>query len=181
MEISIKRQLICVLAALVFGVISAVLLGAFRFVCYFFGLRQSRNSGRIKRLVYFALQSFLDLLFCLIVSVGFQLLLYVFDYGRFRLIYLLSGVVGFIIYDKTFGKLTDKLFCIIADFFRKIFSFLFRYLLLPVKLLFSVIGKWICTAVDSVVVSPYRAHVRRKDIKNVRWIIENELTELIKF
>ncbi len=181
MEISIKSQLICALAALVYGVISAALFGLVRFVCYFFGVRQSGNFERIKRFFSIALQFVLDLLFCSVVSAGFQLFLYVFDYGRFRLIYLLSGAVGFVIYDKTFGKLSDKLFCIIADFLGRIFSFLFRYLLLPVKLLFSVIGKWVCTAVDSVVISPYRAHIRRKDVKNVRKIVESELTELIKF
>lgn len=180
MEISIKSQLICILVSLIFGALSAILFGFFRFaVRLLVGGR--RDSGRLGIFLKRAVQFVFDLLFCIAVSVSFQILLYVCDYGRFRLVYLLSAILGFVMYDKTLGKLTDKLFGFIADLLGKIISFVFRYVSLPVKLLFSVIGKMVKKAVRLTVLKPYCAFVRRNNVKKIRRIIQRDLSDLVKF
>ena len=181
MEISIRSQLVCTLAAFAFGIFSAILFGIFHFICCFLCVRHGENERRIIRFLQYSVQIISDLLFCIAISVGFQILIYAFDYGRFRLVYILSASLGFILYNKTLGQLTDKLFGKLAQYIVVVIAFVLRYVLLPLRLLISIIIKVWNIVVEKVILKPYRAYVRKKNIKNVRKLIENDLANYIEF
>lgn len=181
MEISIKRQLICFLFSFVFGIAAAVLFGIFRLTSNLLGVSVNSDNTKFTKVFGAVLQFLLDILYCISVTVSFQILLYIFDFGRFRLAYLISGAAGFVLYSKSLGKIFNRLSEKAVFLIRKIVSFILYYVSLP----FRIALKFICgrgkAIINLVIIKPYEKHVRRKYKKKVRLIMETKLSDLVKF
>jgi len=181
LEISIQSQLICLAFSLIFGIAAAALYGLFGFVGMLLGITQNKGKNKFERISFEIIQFLLDIVYFIAVTVSFQILLYAFDFGRFRLAYLISGLVGFVFYSVTIGVVLTKISTKAVCFIRKTVNAAFYYLFWPFRTVLKFISYRIGALVNLYIIKPYRRYVRRKYKKKVRMIMETELSELVKF
>ena len=181
MEISVTRQLICTAAAFCYGILSASIFGVCDVIVQAMCFRISEKQVRSLTVLYRVLQSLFDLICCLTVTVGFQVLLYAVDYGRFRLIYLFSLILGFVLYTKTIGKLINSLLSRLISILARVVLFALFYVTLPIKFALSLIGKVLHKIICTLVVEPFRKIIRRKNILKLRKTLKRDLSCLIEF
>lgn len=132
MEVFLSYRLEACLAAVIFGVGAGVLYDVLR-ICYMaFGINY---NGKKRGKVSFAVCIIFDLLYSLIVSLGFAVLTYAFSSGKLRLEVYFFSILGFAAYNLSVGKLVMLCARQIISILKRVFRFIIKVILAPIFLL----------------------------------------------
>lgn len=138
LEISISEQLYCCLMSLLFGLCAGVTYSVFNIVSLCIGIKPHRPVKVPWRVMFISLEIILDLVFSVIVTIGFCLLTYIYSYGRFRFVFLLCAGLSFFIYYHTLGKAVDLLSLKMIKLIKASVSYILKLLLKPVVFAWSL-------------------------------------------
>ena len=119
MEISVKEQLVCSLASIIYGCIVSCGYDILSIVYMILGVNKSSRSLLVKG-IRLLLLLLIDFVFCIVAGIGYAILLYTFFYGKPRLVFIVCACIGFLLYRVTLSKAVLWLYGIILRFIRKL-------------------------------------------------------------
>ena len=131
LEFSLTEQLVCCLVCLFIGVLFGIMYDAVR-VIYMITDIDPHDKKR-KSIISFIPVMIIDLLFMCVVSIIYSVIMYGFAYGKFRVIFGIISVTGFVLYNRTLSRAVIFFFRKLISLVKKVLGFIFRLLLYPIK------------------------------------------------
>ncbi len=124
---------IFVTASLFFGVLLGAVYDLFRIFRFFIGAKKKRDKKDKKGLIavslFHVLQFFLDFLFCLICTAAAVALFSSYGKGQARIISIIAMALGFLLWNKTIGRLAYPFAALLKRFLICAFGFIYRHTL----------------------------------------------------
>ncbi len=131
LEFNIKDQLFCCLVCVIVGSLFGILYDVVRVIYILSGIdpHESKKRNVVSKLLILLF----DLIYMLIVTVVFAVVLYALAFGKFRVIFGISCIVGFLIYNKTLSKIVINIIRKLASLLNSAAKWIFRIFLYPIK------------------------------------------------
>lgn len=156
LEFSIKAQLICCLVSAVTGVFFGLLYDALRVIFMLTGIDPHEKKLIVFQRIAVAI---LDLIFMAVISIIFAVVMYAYAYGKFRVVFGICCLAGFIVYNKTLSRVVIFLLHKIITAVKAAIRFVLSLLLYPVKLICKYTVKLVTFAYN-VALSPILSQVK---------------------
>ena len=179
MEISVKEQLVCSLASIIYGYIVSCGYDILSIAYMILGINKiSRNL--LTKGMRLILNFVIDFAFCIVACLGYTVLLYEFFYGRPRLAFIVCACIGFLLYRVTLSKAVLWLSGIVLEFIRKLTLKVLKILLLPIVIPLKYVCGRTWDFIRSSIVALIVGRKKRRDIKYVNKIISDKLSDVIR-
>ena len=138
LDFSVKEQLFCCLVCLAVGAVFGIMYDAVRVI--YMILCIDPHDKKARKVISNVPVFFIDLAFMSVVSIIYAVIMYVFAYGKFRIVFGICSVAGFVVYNRTLSRAVMLFFHWLIAVIRSALRFVFRILLYPVKLTSKYIG-----------------------------------------
>ena len=131
LEFNVKDQLFCCLVCVIVGSLFGILYDVVRVVYILSGIdpHESKKRNVVSKLMILLF----DLIYMLIVTVIFAVVLYALAFGKFRVIFGISCIVGFLVYNKTLSKIVINIIRKLASLLKSVARGILRIVLFPIK------------------------------------------------
>lgn len=123
-----------VIASLIFGVLLGAVYDVFRIFRFFIGGRiktgeraKKDKKALVSEILFHVMQFFLDFLFCLICTAAAIALFSSYGKGQARIISLVAMALGFLLWNKTMGRLAYPFATLLKKILYITFRFIYRH------------------------------------------------------
>ena len=179
LEFSLREQLFCCAVSALVGVFYGISYDTVRVVYMIAGIdpHEKKKTSVISN----TLVAFVDLVFMVAVSTVFAVVMYAFAYGKFRFIFGICALAGFLGYNRTLSKIVIFLLRKLIAAIKTSIRFILRLILYPIKLIIkyiSALAYFVYSVTFKILISLVKT---RLDTLLFNKICENSIDELIKF